>query len=194
MSTLIAPGSTKPATADASANVVRRQPKAKSELTNQNFPIDQKPAMVMPPIDEPVEREPDIIVAMDPLEKSTLDALAMAEDPITILIHRSVEKFSPPTTDYIAINGIPAEQLFRNGWVRMGYLPRGKSLITKRKYVEVLARAKQDAINTTVIERDNEDPQNFVERITTSTMSFTILEDKNPKGAEWLERLVRSRS
>jgi len=76
----------------------------------------------------------------------------------------------------------------------MGYLPRGRSIITKRKYVEVLARAKQDTVNTTVIERDNEDPQNFVERITTSTMSFTILQDKNPKGGEWLERLVRSRS
>jgi hypothetical protein len=194
MPTLTPPGTTKPATADASANVVRRQPKAKSELTNLNFPIEQKPTLAMPPIDEPVEREPEIIVAMDPIEKSSMDALAMAEDPITLLIHRSVEKFSPPTTDYIAINGIPAEQLFRNGWVRMGYLPRGKSFITKRKYVEVLARAKQDAINTTVIERDNEDPQNFVERITTSTMSFTILKDDNKLGAAWLEQLVRSRS
>jgi len=182
------------ATVDASTKVARRGFKTKSELSNMNFPINQKPTMKMPPIHEPVTREPDIIVAEHSIEKLNLDALAMAEEAVEILIHRSVEKFSPPVTDYIAINGVPAEMLFKNGWVRMGYLPRGRSIVTKRKYVEVLARAKHDAINTTVIERDNEDPQNFVERVTTSTMSFTVLQDKNPKAHDWLEQLVRTRS
>lgn len=194
MTTASLSGSSMAATADSSAKVVRRGPKRKSELSNMNFPIDQKATMEMPPIQEPVSREPDIIVAEAPIEKLEIDALAMAEEPVEILIHRSVEKFSPPTTDYIAINGVPAEMLFKNGWVRMGYLPRGRSIVTKRKYVEVLARAKQDAINTTVIERDNEDPVNYIERITTSTMSFTVISDKNPKAHDWLEQLVRTRS
>jgi hypothetical protein len=192
MPTAEATGSATTTKADSSANVVKR--KSKPELTNLNFPIDQKPALKMPPIDEEVERTPEIILSEHPIENDGMEALKMAEDPITIIIHRSVEKFSPGVTDYIAVNGIGAEMLFKNGWVRMGYLPRGRSIITKRKYVEVLARAKQDTVNTTVIERDNEDPQNFVERITTSTMSFTILKDDNPKGAAWLEQVVRSRS
>lgn len=175
--------------------IVQRKAKLKPELSNESFPIEQKPALKMPPIDEPVERESDIILAENPLEKDAFEALKMAEDPIKIIIHRSVEKFSPGVTDYIGVNGVAAEMQNRNGeWVKVGYLPRGVSLITKRKYVEVLARAKQDTVNTTVLERDNEDPQNFVERVTTSTMSFTVLEDKNPKGHEWLERIVRSRS
>jgi len=192
MPTAEATGVATPTKADTSANLVKR--KAKSEVTNLNYKIEQKPPLEMPPIDEAVDRESEIILAEKPLETDEAEALAMAEEPITIIIHRSVEKFSPGVTDYIAVNGKPAEMLFKNGWIPMGYLPRGRSIITKRKYVEVLARAKQDTVNTTVIERDNEDPQNFVERITTSTMSFTILQDKNPKGGEWLERLVRSRS
>jgi hypothetical protein len=84
--------------------------------------------------------------------------------------------------------------LFKNGWVPIGYFPKGVSFITKRKYVERMALAKQDSIRTNVIERDNEDPQNFVERITTSVLSFSVLEDKNPKGAEWLTALIRQRA
>ena len=192
MPTAEATGVATPTKADPSANLVKR--KAKSEVTNLNYKIEQKPPLEMPPIDEAVERESEIILAEKPLETDEAESLQMAEEPLTIIIHRSVEKFSPSVTDYIAVNGIAAEMLFKNGWVRMGYLPRGRSIITKRKYVEVLARAKQDTVNTTVIERDGEDPQNFVERVTTSTMSFTIIKDSNPKGGEWLERLVRSRS
>jgi hypothetical protein len=179
---------------DKSKLVVQRKVKRPSELSNANFTPEQKPPIQMPPIDEPVERESDLVTALDSITPADFDALAFAEEPVTILIHRSVEKFSPPTTDYIAINGVGAEMLYKNGWVRMGYLPRGRSIITKRKYVEVLARAKQDSVTTNVIERDGEDPLNFVERVTTSTMSFTIMEDKNPLGAAWLEQLVRQRS
>lgn len=182
---------------DAVVEKVQRKSKLKrlSELDSRSIETEQKDPLKMPPLGESVQHPSTIVTPLDkPLNSEFLAEIAFAEEPIKILIHRSVEKFASSTTDYIAINGTPAEMLFKNGWVPMGYLPRGVSFITKRKYVEVLARAKQDTVNTQVIERDNEDPQNFVERVTTSVMSFTVLEDKNPKGTEWLTRLVRSQA
>ena len=78
-----------------------------------------------------------------------------------------------------------------NKWVEFGYLPVSKQLTIKRKYVEVLLRSKRDSVQTNVIERDNEDPRNLVERSTSSTALFSIIEDRNPKGAEWATELRR---
>jgi len=163
----------------------------KSELDSRSIPIPQKERIEMPPIHEAVERDPEIVIPETPLIKGDFDKLAFAEEPVTILIHRSGEKFAPRTTDYVGVNGRPAEMLFKNGWIPMGYLPRGISITVKRKAVEVLARSKQDHVTTTVVERDNEDPKNFVERSTVSLTSFSMIEDKNPLGAEWLAQLLR---
>jgi len=183
-------------TVPVSEPIVRRgRPAGKlkrlSELDSRSVEIPKKETLVMPPIDEAVERESLIVTSETPLLNDELEKLAFAEEPVTILIHRSGEKFAPRSTDYIAVNGKGAEMLFKNGWISIGYLPRGQSLITKRKYVEVLARSKMDHITTTVIERDNEDPQNLVEFSTVSTAAFSIIHDANPRGAEWLGQLLR---
>ncbi len=179
------------------APVVRRgRPfKRAHELDSRSIPIEQKPTIQHPPIDQPMAHPEAIVVVDNQLDKKELDHIAFNEDPIKLIIHRNADpKFSPKCTDFIAVNGKPAEMLFKNGWIPMGYLPRGQSFYTKRKYVEVLARAKQDTIHTNVIERDNEDPQNFTERVTTSVLAFSILEDKNPLGAPWLEDLIRQQA
>ena len=106
-------------------------------------------------------------------------------------IHRSGERFASSVTDYIAVNGKPAEMLFKNGWVPIGYLPRGVVITTKRKYLERLAASKKDEVHTNVVEHPGQDPQNLVDRYTTSTLPFSLIEDKNPLGAEWLSQLLR---
>lgn len=144
-------------------------------------PIDQ--TQEHPSAVQPVDRE---------MKDLNFDSIAFAEDKLLIIIHRGHDpKFSPMCTDYIAVNGVPAEILYKNGWIRSGYLPRGLPFYTKRKYVEVLARSKQDSINTEVITRDREDPVNKTHTITTASLAFSVLEDKNPKGAEWLTLLLR---
>lgn len=162
-----------------------------SELDTRAIEIPQKPTIAMPPIDEDVERESNIVLPEGPLMKSDMDKLAFAEEPVTILIHRSGEKFAPRSTDYIGVNGKGAEMLFKNGWVPIGYLPRGQSVTTKRKYVEVLARSKMDHVTTTVVQHSNEDPQNLIEFSTVSTCAFTMIHDANPLGVEWLSQLIR---
>lgn len=167
--------------------------KKKSELDIREIPINQQTPLKMPPLHENVERASPIVVPEVALTKSDFDELAFNEEPVKILIHRGDNsKFR--CTDYVAINGTAGEILFKNGWVPVGYFPRGVSFYTKRKYVGVLARAKQDNIRTDVIERDNEDPENYIEKTTISALSFSVMEDKNPRGSEWLELLVRENS
>jgi hypothetical protein len=182
-------------TATAEQPVVRRGVKRKSELDSRSVTPEQKPSLKMAPINEPQER-PSTIVPADPNMKDLdFDALAFSEDPIRILIHRSIDpKFSPNCTDYIAVNGVAAEMLFKNGWIKLGYLPRGIPFYTKRKYVEVIAKSKMTQWSTRVEEKVNEDPMNYTDPVTSATLAFSVLEDKNPKGAEWLVTLLRQES
>jgi hypothetical protein len=173
---------------ETAAPIIRksRGPKRMRDFETQDHLPEQKPL-----IGEDNVRTSTIVHPETPLVKKDFEKLAFAEEPVTILIHRSGEKFSPNCTDLISVNGRHAEVLFSNGWVPVGYLPRGKSITVKRKVVEVLARSKQDHVKTVVIERDNEDPRNYVERATINTMPFQMIEDKNPLGVEWLSQLLR---
>lgn len=170
--------------------VAKRVYKRSSELLDSRaITIEQKPSIEQPPIDEEMTPTPDIIV-VDQLKKDHAERLAFMEEPVKIMIQRSGEKFSPMTTDLVAVNGIKAEILFKNGWVQIGYLPRGQGFYTKRKYVEQLAQAKICQVSTRVVETPGEDPRNFIDPVTTPVFGFNVLEDKSPKAAEWIERLM----
>ena len=184
-------------TAEAPVQQIKRQSK---ELDSRSIPIQQAEKREFPPLDAPKSVVEDwlgkdalVVPVEGTLHPDYAEALAFEEEPVKILIHRSTDKNPALCTDYIASNGTPAEMLFRNGWVPIGYLPRGIALITKRKYVGVLARAKQDTIRTEVTERPNEDPSNKIDKSTSQVFSFSVLEDRNPKGSEWLQRLVNQR-
>lgn len=180
------------ATIEAPKPIVRRSKlKRSSELDSREIPIPQKDRIVLPPIHEPVEREASIVQVETPLLSDDLAKLAFNEEPVTILIHRSAEKFAPRSTDLISVNGKWAEMWFKNGWVPIGYLPRGQHIIVKRKYVEVLARAKQDFVRAEYSETPGQDPTNFIERSTVSTCAFNVVHDANPLGREWFEQLMR---
>lgn len=179
------------ATVDA-PKVARRVPKRPAEFDSRSIKQEQKPSLTMAPLNEEQERPSSIQTVDREMKDLNFEAIQFAEDKMLIVIHRGHDpKFSPMCTDFIAVNGVPAEILYKNGWIRSGYLPRGVPFYTKRKYVEVLARSKQDTINTEVIRRDNEDPVNKMHTITVQSMPFTVLEDKNPKGNEWLTLLLR---
>lgn len=175
------------------SEAVKKAVRPSKETDTRQFAINQADPIKMPGLGEELKRESPIVVPEVPLSERDFDDLAFNEEPMKILIHRGDNsKFR--CTDYIAINGIAGEILFKNGWVPVGYFPKGVSFYTKRKYVAVLARAKRDNVTTTVVERDNEDPENFIEKNTVQALSFSVLEDKNPRGGQWLELLVRENS
>lgn len=149
-----------------------------------------------PPIDfestGPLERGETIVPIDKPIENDYLAALKFAEDPVTILITQGSEEFAPWSVP-LWVNGKGAEVLMRGSWVELGYLPVGHEVVTRRKYVEVLARMRPDSIKTEVIERVNEDPLNRINRSTRLQNQFSVIEDKNPRGREWLKQLMAGR-
>lgn len=169
----------------------RTYKKRDKEFDSRSVKIDQKPSINMGQLDDPLPEISTDIVTEQQLKKDQADKLAFSNEKIKILIHRSGESFAPRCTDYIAVNGKGAEMLFKNGWVELGYLPRGYPFYTKRKYVEQLAHAKIDRIETRVVER-GQDRDNYTDRITSSVASFVVLEDPNPLGAPWLESILRN--
>ena len=163
---------------------------ARPEVHTGDMKIEQQPRIRLPN-EGPLDRESEILIAgEDSAEKDHMALLAFYEEPVAIRIEPSAEKFAPKVVD-CWVNGKGAEQLIGDKWVAFGWLPVGVPVVTKRKYVEVLARAKMDNVQTNVIERDGEDPQNVIDRFTSQRNPFSILRDDNPKGHEWLLNIMR---
>lgn len=174
-----------PATAEA-PKVVRKS----KEFHSESVKVAQRDPVIQPPIDEKMEN-PFGVEVVDRISEDDLETLAFLEEPVKIHIFQSNDpQFAPLCTDYVSNNGIPAEVLFKNGWVQMGYLPRGQSIYVKRKTLAQLASNRIDNIQVRVEQPKNEDPINHTKAITTRTFQFQVVEDKNPKGAVWLERAL----
>lgn len=187
----------------ATANPPIRKGKAKQTVSTADMPIQQKADLVMPELDQPINRPADIVRPPhgENLRKEELEALAFAEEPVKIEVFHASGDNPSPTTDYIANNGIAAQVLVDNRgnyaqdfgsgrWVGVGYLIRGVPLITKRKFLGELAKSKQDTIQTEIKDRDSARPQNIIHRRTSAKFPFQVIEDRNPKGVEWLRRLM----
>lgn len=155
-------------------------------LHSDTIKIDQKP-----PIVTAKDRNKGNIVEVDgDLNQDYADELAFQEEPVKIILNPSAEK-NAPTAFPVWVNGKGAE-VFQNGkWDEIGYLPVGRPLIIKRKYVEVIIRAKLDTVTTAHDDSNAERPVNRVNRATSSVHSYSILEDKSPRGRAWLAEMVR---
>jgi hypothetical protein len=115
------------------------------------------------------------------------EALAFAEQPVMIRIEPGADEDAPMVWD-CWVNGKGAECMINGKWIEMSALPIGVPVITKRKYIEVLARSKQTVVKTRVVKhQDRED--NIADRRTRQVTPFSVLQDKDPRGGEWLTRL-----
>ena len=72
-----------------------------------------------------------------------------------------------------------------------GWLPVGEVITTKRKYAEVLILSKHMTVDTTVRTNPGKDPENIMRRSVSSRCPVSIIRDENPKGMEWVTRLMR---
>lgn len=178
---------------------------AKGELHSDDITIEQKPALVIKSqgqktrsrsddaleIDDPQHREPEIVRADPSIADVDYQAeLAFMEEPVTIRLEPSTDK-NAANVFACWVNGRGGEMLIDDRWVTVTYLPVGVEIVTKRKYLEVIVRAKIDTVQTDVIESPGQDPENRVKRFTSPVHSFSVIEDRNPRGAAWLTDLRR---
>ena len=136
------------------------------------------------------EDDGEVILVDTPINKDYLDALAFAEEPVTIILNPSAEK-NAPTAFPVWVNGKGAEVFQQGRWDEIGYLPVGRPLIIKRKYLEVIIRAKLDSVTTAHDDSTVERPMNRINRATSAVHSFSILEDANPRGQAWAKEMIR---
>lgn len=162
----------------------------RQELHSDQLP----PVQQMPDITDPDSYDGDIVL-VDPevtkkLRKDYLDELAFMEEPIQIRLEPSSDKNAADRFP-IWCNGKRAE-VFQNGrWEEIGYLPVGMTLTVKRKVVEIIVRTKVDTVHTKIQEMDSDRPHNVIQRFTSPVHSFSIIEDRNPRGAMWIQELRR---
>jgi hypothetical protein len=153
--------------------------------------IEQKPDLAD---DDLEDREPEIIRAEQDalLKKDYLNELAFNEEPVTIRLEPSTDKNAAMVFP-IWNNGKGCEILVNGKWREApnGFIPVNQELTIKRKYLAILVGAKIDTVDTQVIENPGEDPRNNVKRFTSPVHSFSVIEDKNPRGHAWLTELRR---
>lgn len=151
--------------------------RGRREYSTADMEVGQRDDLIIP-VSGPLVREREEIEQLDaPIIDGTLAELAFMEETLTIRIEPTSEKYAKQVVD-VYVNGAPE------------WIPVGKPYTVRRKFVEVLARAKQETINTVSGSTDDANPENRVTRFNASKYPFSVLNDPSPKGAAWLTRLI----
>jgi hypothetical protein len=160
---------------------------ARTALNTSDVAIEQKA-----PIVEEKDRSEIVQASLTEIgKKEYLERLAMGEEPVTIVIEPSAEE-NAPHSYYCAVNGRGAECLGPDGqWRPIDWVPVGVQLVMKRKYVEVLVRAKKDRVTTDHGKVGEDNPHNKIVRVTSAVANVQIIEDKNPRGPAYFAELRR---
>ncbi len=135
----------------------------------------------LPAIEDADNRPEDIIQAeeMDLVNADYAAELAFMEEPVTVLLHKGREKFAPRFEQF----GVQGKII----WIETN-----KPTIVARKYVEVMARAQPIDVRTRSGETQGDELAfNIIDRSQNSAYTFSVLQDKNPKGAAWLAKIIR---
>lgn len=147
--------------------------------------------------DADINARSETIIPVDkPLEADYAKDLAFMEEPIMIRIEPSDEENAPIVVD-CWVNGKGAEVLdtLTGKFMEINCLPIGSPITTKRKYVEVLARSREERVST---QETNPRPGSGedgwkLRRNMRRKAVFSVLSDPNPAGRAWLTRLMAER-
>lgn len=147
---------------DASAQQIGQDRAADFSTTSQRVRRDDR---IVEPVDGPVGQE-------------FFDELKFMEEPVEVMVHESA-----------ADNVSPIVEVFHNG-VPQRFL-RGQVQTVKRKFVEVLARAKKTGYSQQVYadRLSGEAVQRMIPH-TALQYPFNIVSDKNPLGSAWLRKIL----
>jgi hypothetical protein len=68
---------------------------------------------------------------------------------------------------------------------------RGQRQVVKRKFVNILADARQTAMKTTT-QVNGDDVVNRIDKHTALRFPFSVMRDDNPKGRDWLRQRLQA--
>lgn len=122
--------------------------------------------------------EPAIVTLEGREFKDAVEYETFMAEPVVIEIHTSTDK-NAPTHALVGVNG---EQV---------WLPRGQRIRIPRRFVERLARSQSVAYKTERNRDMDADVAMDTHKTTAMDYGFSVLRDPNPKGDQWLRRVVR---
>ena len=159
----------------------------RKEVHNSQFEMEKPKDIVL---QDGVQIEHDANIAA--MEKQYFDDLAFNEEPVTILIDQPPGDFAQATQD-VWCNGEMPELLINNKWYRKCAIPLGVEVTTKRKYVEILMRAKPYTVRTSYDPQteSNPSPENYVKRTPNRAVNMSIIGDTSSRAREWQQRIMR---
>lgn len=117
-----------------------------------------------------------IDVVDKPMPKDALDLEAFMNEPVTIIVNPATDPDEPRLVQ-VGVNGVNQ------------FLARGEPITVKRKYVEVLARAKRTNFTQTLDERLGEG-MNHLKAMHLLRFPFSVIEDRNTNGGPWLRGVL----
>lgn len=114
-----------------------------------------------------------IDVVDKPMPKEAFAMEAFMNDMVTIVVNPSHDPDEPRLVQ-VGVNGVNQ------------FIPRGEAISVKRKYVEVLARAKRTDFAQTLDERLGEQGFNLLRTMHSLRYPFSVISDPSPNGGAWL--------
>lgn len=111
-------------------------------------------------------------------------ALAFMEEPVTIHLHDS----SDPNAEKFAFVSVNGEGPLAGG--KGKWLARGMSHTIKRKFLDVLIRARTTSFTQPFKDETNEQRVNFLRPHSAMRFPFSVERDDNPQGHKWLRELM----
>jgi hypothetical protein len=108
------------------------------------------------------------------LNPGYLEELAFMEELIEIVVHESADE-NAENPVRVGNNGIFVE------------FPRGMNVVAKRKYVDCLI-VKQTRVTTPEYINPAGERARAIKQHSAMKYPFSVIEDRNPKGVEWLRR------
>jgi hypothetical protein len=122
--------------------------------------------------------DPPIVQQVDgPVSKDKLEALRFNEEVLTVMVHDTTNPSEEP---------IP--EVWNDGIVQR--FIRGREQQVKRKYVEILARAKRTTRGNEKYKDLNGDDAYRYPAHTALRYPFSVINDPNPKGRDWLRGIL----
>lgn len=150
---------------------------ARTVIDSSDVKIKQQDTVILSAYGDTNHAPADSIEIAPSLSSSYAADLAFAEEKVDVIVHES--------TDPAAENIV---EVFNNG-VRQNFI-RGQVQTVKRKFVEVLARAKSTGIQTQEYADNVGDRGVRIIRHSALRYPFSVMSDPSPKGAAWLKGIL----
>lgn len=128
-----------------------------------------------------VPDQPEIVIASAPSQgggdSKQFDELAFNEEYVEVMVHESTDP-NAENPIYTACNGVSQ------------YFYRGQVQRVKRKYVYILASAKEHGISTPEYTAADGSRATGIKKTSSLKYPFSIISDPNPRGPAWLKSVL----